>query len=323
MKKTLAILLALALALPALPALAEGAVDAGALRQQALDAGMKLPEPAEGEALYLGAADVHFTGQTKLFLAFIASPNRRSIRAAVLFGQAIEVPRPGRDPWLINNQLTLKEDFWIPLDMGGPTGIVIDEELYTAIARLSVDEDSASCTEVLSGHFKADDVGADSDWNATASITLVNLTGETAMEPIEAPTPEAARAAGMALPEPGEGEALYLGAANVSQAGALYAAFLLAEDGASIRGLTVFVKDLELEYRLGDSRVHTTSSSRTSTVNGALAAGERIAAGDVTLEGFALDGNGAEAVLKYLFHAENDDVDYPFDPARVRFERVE
>ena len=169
MKKTLAILMSLALALCGMAALAEGQVDAQALRQQALDAGMKLPQPNEGEALYLGVSDVNFTRQTKLFLAFLASPNRRSIRAAVLFGQAIEVPRPGRDPWLINNQLTLVEDVWLPLDLGGPTSLVIDPDQYTAIANLTVDEDCASCTEILSGHFTAADVGADSD-GVTATL---------------------------------------------------------------------------------------------------------------------------------------------------------
>ena len=322
MKKALAILMSLALALCGMAALAEGQVDAQALRQQALDAGMKLPQPNEGEALYLGISDVNFTGQTKLFLAFLASPNRRSIRAAVLFGQAIEVPRPGRDPWLINNQLTLVEDVWLPLDLGGPTSLVIDPDQYTAIANLTVDEDSASCAEILSGHFTSIDVGADSDWNATSFITLANLTGETAMGPIEAPTVEETRAAGMQLPEPAGGETLYLGAANVSQARALYVAFALSEDGASIKGLTVFVKDMDLEFRLGDSRVHTTSSTRASTINSGLAVGDTLDAGDVRLEGFTLDGEGAEALLRYTFHADEDDVDYPFDPAWVRFERV-
>ena len=319
MKKTLVILLMLALL--CLPARAEGTGEAEALRKQALDAGMQLPDPAEGEALYLGAADVHFTGKTKLFLAFLASPNRCSIRAAVLYGQAIEVPRPGRDPWLINNQLTLKEDLWIPLDLGGPTSIVIDEDLYTAIARLTVDEDSARCTEVLSGHFRSFEAGADSDWNATGSITLLNLTGETAMDAVPPPTVEQAVAAGMQLPEPAEGEALYLGAANVSQAGALYAAFALSEDGSQVRGLTVFIRDLDVEYRLGNSKVNTTSASQTSTINGALAVGEKIDVGAVALEGFALDDDGAEAVLKYTFQAD-DGVEYPFDFARVRFARV-
>lgn len=325
MKKLISLLLALTMLATLTAALAEGTpmqtVDTETLRKQAVDAGMKLPKPGEGEALYLGAGNVHFTRQTKLFLAFITSANGRSIRAAVLFGQAIEVPRAGQDPWLINNQLTLTEDAWIPLDVNGPTDIVIDPDLYTAIARLSVENGGGHCNLVLSGHYENADVGANSNWNATASLKLYNMSGETAMTAIDPPTVEQARASGMELPKTGPGESLYLGAANVSQAGAVYVAFALSENGSQMRGLTVFVKDMDVEYRLGKSKVHTTSSSCTSTINGELMVGERIDAGDMILKDFTLGSDGAECLLKYTFCA-NDGVEYPFDPARVRFARV-
>ena len=60
MKRLLATILVLTLLAMSCAALAEDAptqtVDAQALRKQALDAGMKLPEPGEGEALYLAWA---------------------------------------------------------------------------------------------------------------------------------------------------------------------------------------------------------------------------------------------------------------------------
>lgn len=325
MKRLLATILVLTLLAMSCAALAEDAptqtVDAQALRKQALDAGMKLPEPGEGEALYLGVGDVNFTRQTRLFLAFIAAPNGKSIRAAVLFGQAIEVPRDGQDPWLINNQLALVEDYWIPLDMGGPTDIVIDEEYYTAIAMLTVDAEGGSCSLVMSGHY--DSADADDDWNATARIKLVNLTGKTAMDPIDPPTRRQAIDAGMTLPEAGAGETLYLGAANVSQAGAFYVAFVLSEDGTSVKGLTVFARDLALEYRLGVSRVTTTSSTYATAINAPLEMAEEVAAGAIRLTHFALEGDGAAGLLDYSYHSDNDNLNYPLDPAWVRFQRAE
>ncbi|MBQ7680033.1 MAG: hypothetical protein IJT34_09325 [Butyrivibrio sp.] len=321
MKKALVFILALAMLAVLIPTLAEQTVDLDALRTQAIRAGMKLPDPGEGEKVYLGVSDVRFTKQTRLFLAFVAAPNNTSIRAAVLYGQAIEVPRTGQDSWLINNQLSLREDSWIPLDVSGPTDIIIDPDHYTAIAMLRIDGDEARCNVVLSGHYKDTSVGADSDWNITASVNLVNITGEAAIAPIDPPTRQQAMDAGMKLPEPEEGEVLYLGAANVSQAGSLIIAFVLSGDGQGLKDLTACARDLTVEYRLGSSKVTTTSGSCITSVNNTISVAEEIEAGSVHLSHLVFDGDGATGLLQYRYHIDGDDLDYPFDPAWVRFVR--
>ena len=292
-----------------------------ALRALAEAAGMAIPVPAEGEKLYLGFADVPDTRQTRLFLAFIASPNDRSIRFATLFGEALEVPREGQDPWRINNQTRTVEDHWILLDAGGGTDILLDEASDLGVYDLAIDDAGGSCRMVVAGHCEKPRDTVDGDFRAEAEVTLVNLTGETAAQAIDLPSFEQVQAAGMKLEEPAEGEKLYLGAADVSQAGALYVAFTLSPDGGSIHDLTVFVQDMDIEYRLGNKRVHTTSSSR-STVTNEIAVDEEIVFTGIRLSGFAIDGDEAEGVLRYSFHANDDNIDYPFDPARVRFARV-
>jgi len=66
--------------------------------------------------------------------------------------------------------------------------------------------------------------------------------------------------------------------------------------------------------------VHTTSSSR--SVTNEVAVDEEIVLNSIRLSDFAIDGDGAEGVLRYSFHANDDNIDYPFDPAQVRFVRV-
>ena len=282
---------------------------------------MAIPVPAEGEKLYLGFADVPDTRQTRLFLAFIASPNDRSIRFATLFGEALEVPQEGDDPWRINNQTRTLEDHWILLDAGGGTDILLDEATDMGIYDLAIDGSGGSCRMVVAGRCEKPRDSVDGDFRAEAELTLVNLTGETAAQAIDPPTLEQAQAAGMKLTEPSGGEKLYLGAASVSQAEALYIAFTLSPDGGSIHDLTVFVRNMDIEYRLGNKRVHTTSSSRSAVTN-EVTVEEEIVLNGICLSSFAIDGDGAEGVLRYSFHANDDNIDYPFDPARVRFVRV-
>ena len=292
-----------------------------ALRAMAEAAGMAIPEPAEGEKLYLGVADVPDTRQTRLFLAFIASQNDMSIRFATLFGEALEVPQEGKDPWLINNQTRTVEDHWILLDAGGGTDILLDEASGLGVYDLAIDGSGGSCRMTVAGHCEKPRDSVDGDFRAEAEVKLVNLTGETAAQAIDPPTLEQVQAAGMKLEAPAEGEGLYLGAADVSQAGALYIAFTLSPDGGSIHDLTVFVQDMDIEYRLDNKRVHTTSSSRSVVAND-FAVDEDIALDDIRLSGFTIDGERAEGVLRYSFHATDDNIDYPFDPARVQFARV-
>ena len=152
-------------------------------------------------------------------------------------------------------------------------------------------------------------------------MTLYNLSGDTAAAAVDPPTAEEARAAGMTLPEAGEGEALYLGAADVSQARALYVAFVLSEDGSEIRNLTVTLLDMDLTYRQG-TLSHTAVSMLNTAYNGSLAVGESIEVTDARIRRFAVDGDGAEGLLEYRYSDGEKNLEYPFDPAWVRFARV-
>ena len=299
---------------------AEAAVEA--LRKQAVNAGMTLPEPGEGEKLYLGVGDVPDTQQSKLFLAFILSPNGRSVRNLTLYGQALEVPVEGADPWLIDSQISTIDDYWFALE-DYPTDIPLREEPPIGLAGLTLDGDAATCRMTYSGNYQKPEKGVDGDWSATADIALVNLSGDACMDAIDPPTPEEVKAAGMPLPEPGAGEALYLGAANVSQAKALYAAFVLSEDGDSIHDLIVYVQNMEIEYRHDGTSTHLTSSSGSSRIFSSQPVAADINIGNIRFSEFAVDGDTATAVLHYVYRVDQDDYDYPLDAARVAFAKVE
>ena len=319
----LALLLALLLGLPALAeSVPAQDADTEALRAQAEAAGLALPVPGEGEKLYLGNAHAPGTWKTQLYLALLLSPNGCSFRYATLFGEALQVPQPQGDPHLINHQTRTVEDMWIPLDMTGDTTVLLDEN-GLGIYGLGFEDGFGHCRMVLAGRCETPRDPVNGDYSAEAELTLYNLTGDTAREAVNPPTAQDAEAAGMKLPEIGAGETLYLGAANVSQAEALYVAFALSRDGTELKGLTVFAHNLAIEYRLGNKKVSTTSSGYGTTVNNPLKAEEAIEAGAIRLSGYALPDDGAEAVLRYAYHANDDDLDYPLDPAEVKFMRVE
>ena len=292
------------------------------LRAEAIEAGMELPEPADGEKLYLGVGSVPGTQQARIFLAFLLAPNGRSIRWMDLYGQALEVPLEGSDQiHLIDSHTTTPEDHWIALELD-VTDITFNSETGKGVFDLRFDGDGASCRVVLAGRFE--DAGQDmrGDFRAEAEVALENQSGEAAVEAVDPPTLEQAQAAEMKLPEPEAGEALYLGAANVSQAETLYLAFVLTADGQSLRDLTVLARNMDITYSMGDRQVHVTASNESTTVNGAREIADEMAFGNLRLSDFALDGDAATAVLHYAYHDAQDNVDYPFDPARVAFAKV-
>ncbi len=298
-------------------------VGPGILLRQAYEAGMQIPTLAEGEKLYLGVSDAIFTKQTKLYLAFVAAPNDMSIREVTLFGEALKVPQEGGDPWLIDSQTRTKEDHWILLDAGGGTDIGLDEATDMGVYDLRLKDGEGSCRMVIAGHCEKPQDSVDGDFRAEAELKLYSPTGNVTIPAVDAPTVQQARDAGMKVPEPGAGEALYLSVANPSQAKAVYVAFVLSEDGANLKDLTVLVQDMDVEYRLGNKRVHTTSSKRSTTSKNAVEVAEDMDIGEIHFRGFALNDDGAEAVLRYDYHADDDNIDYPFDLAAVKFTRIQ
>ena len=153
--------------------------------------------------------------------------------------------------------------------------------------------------------------------------------------PSDAPTREAAEADGMTLPEPADGGALYLGSADVSQAGKMYAAFTLSADGASLDQLVLFMKDVNISEVSGGSTTNVSITSSTVTLSGPIPVSEQIGGGDVQLTGFAIDGDAASAVLQYTFRYQSggsmgpfgtpqlSSIEVPFDEAEIRFVKID
>lgn len=151
---------------------------------------------------------------------------------------------------------------------------------------------------------------------------------------VEAPTREAAEADGMTLPEPADGGSLYLGEGSVSQAGKLYVAFTLSEDGASLGEVVLFIKDASVSSRSGNATTTVNITSSTVTMNGPLPVSEEIGGGDIKLTGFAIDGDAASAVLHYTFRYQSgglgpfgtpqfDTLEAPFDDADIQFAKID
>ena len=127
---------------------------------------------------------------------------------------------------------------------------------------------------------------------------------------------------GVELPVAEAGEALYLGAANVSQAEEMYAAFVLTADGQHIRGLSVWVLDLDFVFYHQGAGTHLTGESSAVWLSVAHALDE----GDIettliSLRDLAIDGPSASGVLQYRMKVRGDTLVYPFDLANVAFVR--
>ena len=301
----------------------ESADDAAALLlAQAKAAGMQIPEPAEGEALYLGIRDAEDSARTKLYLAFIAAPNRMSIRWISLMGEALEVPQEGRSPHPIDHEIQSREGYWILLDLSGTTDLLMDSQSGLGLFGLHLEDEAGACRMVVAGHLTAPEDPVDGDFHAEADMELLRVSGGAASAPVDPPTVSEAESAGMKLPLPGAGERLFLGAASVSQAQKVYVAFVLSEDGNTMRDLTVFCSGVDLTYRTESSRVQTTVSTHATHAENALEIADAVEAGSIRLTDFVLDGDSAEAVLRYGFLSNDMPAAYPFDPARVRFASV-
>ncbi len=289
------------------------------LLAEAVAAGMHLPEPGDGERLYLGVGEVQGTQQTKLYLAFLLLPDGRSIRWMDLFAEALEVVKDDDgEIHLINSETSTHKDAEISLSPD-VTNLTFDADTGMGVFDLRFDGDSATCRMVVAGRCEQPEDSVNGSYRAEAELTLRNLSGEAAREAIDPPTLEQAEEMGMRLPEPETGEALYLGAANVSQAEALYVAFVVTADGQGLRGLTTLVQNMDVTYSTDGKTTHVTSSSQGTDVSGTTEITADMSFGSIRLSGFTLDGDTASAVLHYAYHATSDNLDVPFDPARVAF----
>ncbi|MBQ6372860.1 MAG: SEL1-like repeat protein [Clostridia bacterium] len=296
--------------------------DPDALMSQAVDSGLEIPRPEAGERLYLGFGDVPDTQRSKLYLAFLLAPNGRSIRWISMLGEGLEVTHEGESPLLVKHSLSTVEDHWYHLDIDG-TDILLQKDPPVSIDGLKLGDDGGACRLTLAGLFTDASDGAAGSFHAVADIRLLNMSGDPVIPAIDPPARAQAEAAGLKLPEPGEGEALYIGAANVSQAEALYVAFLLSEDGTTVRGLTVCVVNMDITYRTGNQSVHITSGKYSTFSQNPVPVSSDLAIGGVRLSDLTVTDDAASCVLRFTYTSTDGDVHYPFDAARVTFARAD
>ena len=294
------------------------------LREDAARADLELPEPGEGERVYLGKGRVPETQLTEIFVVLVAAPNLMKIRSITIYGYGLEVPREGMDPWLINSRVFSSAEDWMFLDAKSKSlTFSFSDRTGTGLESLVLDGTGGSCIASICDTYVNEAEHIDSSYSASAGVTLYCVAGDAAMPPADPPTLRQLREVNMTIPEAAEGETLFIGRANVSQAGAAYVAFVLTADGKEIRGLTCLMKDLEVEYMLGNTRVRHTSSDYSTSVSGTLEIAEEIAAGSARLEQFALDGDTASCIFSFTYSDEKNSVDYPLGSSRVTFVKAE
>ena len=300
----------------------DGADPAEQLRRKAIYAGMELPEPGEGERLYLGMAAVPDTKLSEIYIALIAAPNLMTIHSVVLYGYGMEVPREGTEPYLLNAiQSSADNEIIARNAQSGIAGFTFGGE--SKVEQLTLDETGGSCTVTIAGICELERDGVDGTYKASADVTLYNLSGDAAMDPIDPPTAEQIRAAGMNLPETAEGETLFIGQAKISQAKSAYVLFVRTADGSSIRNLSYLIMDMTLEYKTENARINTTSSNYSGTSLNPVDVSEDLSFGSLRISSFAMDEDTASGILRVAYHDTSHNVDYPLDPAWIRFVKAE
>lgn len=294
------------------------------LRRKAVDFGMTLPEPGEGERLYLGYADVPDTHRSELYVALIASPNLMKVRAVVIFGHALEARAETGNMYEIDTSISTRSDYWLNLKADTrQLNFSFDDDDITVIRGLTLDENGGSCFASRGNTYTDESSGELLTYYAGADITLYNLTGAAALEPVDPPTAGELKAAGMELPEAGEGETLFIGRANPSQAEAAYVVFILTADGQCIRNPAYLLINMTAEYETATARVKQSVSSSSATVNNTLALADHFTFSSFSLSEFTVDGDTASCIFSCSVQSNDGTITYPLDPARVRFANAE
>ena len=292
------------------------------LRRKAVNAGMELPEPGEGERLYLGVASVPDTKLAEIFVALVAAPNLMTFHSVIIYGYGLEVPREGGEPYLINSLHSSAEDAVISRDAkSGISEFTFGEDI--TVEKLTLDETGGSCTVTMTGTYEKESENVKGTYRASAAVTLTNLSGDTAMDPIDPPTLEQIRSAGMTIPEPAEGETLFIGQANITQAKTAYFVFVRTADGKQIKDLSYLLQDMTLEYKTERSRTNVTVSKSSGTVPKPVDVGDELSFGRLSLSRFSMEEDTASGILHFSYQDNNHTLDYPLDPAWIRFVKAE
>lgn len=285
--------------------------------------GIVLPEPGDGERLFVGMTEL--SDGTRLYAAFLLSANGRSVRCVSLYAEDVGVEVYGRE-LIFSYSIMSNEDKDILID---PAGDSIDFG-ESQITELVFDGDIAECIVSFTCGYKIPNTSETGKVCLEDAEMRLGGTGKravrAAIDPLSAETAAAAlkraEEAGVELPIAEAGEALYLGATNVSQAGELYAAFVLRADGESIRGLTVWAFDVDFAFYHEGAGTHLTGDSSAVWLSAAYALGD----GDIetkliSLRELVVDGDTASGELQFRTEVLGGALVYPFDLANVVFIR--
>lgn len=292
--------------------------------------GFSWPAPAEGERLYIGEA--HVSQAKRMYMAFVVSADGTTLHDLTIHseGIAIEYKSGGGVTRLTGGSITEKTSGSLSV---GQTAIDIDLG-ETQIDDLAITGDTASCT--LAYVYRHTDAHTGTPISlpfdvATIMLENYSLVGApTARPAIQPPTAAEIERRGFKLPAPADGESVYIGAANVSQANKLYAAFILSADGTQIHDLTVYIADLSIKIKSGNTVTQLTGGSVTGMYSGLYDVGENASAinlGKTQITDFVVTGDTASCVLAYVYHYSGSpgsgasSADVPFDIAAVSFQR--
>jgi hypothetical protein len=105
------------------------------------------------------------------------------------------------------------------------------------------------------------------------------------------------------MPVPGPGETLYLGTAQFEQAGSFEMAFVLGADGATIRDVTILMKDVSIAVVEGTStgKLNISDSRQRFGAEYALTEGDDTDMDTAKLLGVRFADEGIEAILDYTY----------------------
>ena len=132
---------------------------------------------------------------------------------------------------------------------------------------------------------------------------------------------------GMKLPIPGEGETLYLGMLNYSDAELSKMAFILSADGEEIHDITIYFKNLLIDLSEIDPNLSNLTVTESYQAPYSQDTFDMIDLGGSSLTGLTFDGNNAFGNLDFTYrYSSMDDngktAEFPFGIASVEFSRI-
>ena len=155
----------------------------------------------------------------------------------------------------------------------------------------------------------------------TSCALAKDVSDEEFTDAVTLPTRADAEAAELELPEPGEGETLWLGIGEVKEAESLLIAFVLSEDGTQMHDVTIKVTGVPTTFVMNGQRLSVTASKTFNLASPSAFAETVTFTPEAVIEELALaDGTGS-GVMHYTW--TNEDEEIVFEPIRVVFAQID